>query len=54
MINLLFFIAGFITFILLRYVYNSLVLWLAFRKRRNMWVRPNFNNRLVYIKRLVK
>jgi len=54
MTNLLFFILGFITFILVRYIYNSVILYLAFRKRRNMWVKPNFNTRLIYNKRTVK
>ena len=54
MTNLLFFILGFITFILVRYTYNSLIVWIAFRKRRNMWVKPNFDTRLIYNKRTVK
>jgi hypothetical protein len=52
--NLLFFVAGFITFILVRYIYNSLILYLAFRKRKNMWVRSNYNNRIVYDKKWIK
>lgn len=54
MTNLLFFILGFITFILVRYIYYSVILYLAFRKRKNIWVKSNFNNRLFYDKKIVK
>lgn len=52
--NFLFFTAGFITFIVVRYLYNSLVLWLAFRKRRNIWVKSNFNSTIIYDKRTTR
>ena len=54
MTNLLFFILGFISFKILRSIYIKTLLYLAFRKRRNVWVKPNFNNRLKYDKRLVR
>ena len=52
--NLLFFTAGFITYKVLKIVYINTVLYLAFRKRRNVWVKQNFHNRLNYDKRLVR
>ena len=52
--NLLFFTLGFITYKFLKAIYIKTILYLAFRKRRNVWVKPNFNNRLKYDKRLVR
>jgi hypothetical protein len=52
--NLLFFTLGFISFKILKSIYIKTMLYLAFRKRRNIWVKPNFNSRLKYDKRLVR
>ena len=52
--NIIFFTAGFITYKVLKIVYINTVLYLAFRKRRNVWVKQNFNSRLKYNKRLVR
>jgi len=52
--NLIFFVLGFISFKILKAIYIKTMLYLAFRKRRNIWVKPNFNSRLKYDKRLVR
>ncbi len=52
--NLIFFTLGFISFKILKSIYIKTMLYLAFRKRRNIWVKPNFNSRLKYDKRLVR
>jgi hypothetical protein len=53
--NLIFFVLGFITYKVLKFVYIKTTMYLAFRKKRSQWVcRGNFNNRLHYDKRLVK
>ena len=54
MTNLIFFVLGFISFKILKAIYIKTMLYLAFRKRRNIWVKPNFNSRLKYDKRLVR
>jgi len=52
--NLLFFTLGFITYKLINILVIYLRSYLDLRKRRNVWVKPNFNNRLKYDKRLVR
>ena len=52
--NLIFFTLGFITFKFISLILIYIRHYLAFRKRRNVWVRPNFNNRLKYDKRLIR
>jgi hypothetical protein len=54
MTNLLIFTLGFISFKLVNIIYIKTLLYIAFRKKRNIWVKPNFNNRLKYDKRLVR
>ena len=54
MTNLIFFTLGFISFKVIKLIYINTILYLAFRKRRNIWVKPNFNSRLKYDKRLVR
>tara|TARA_R100000664_G_C2757678_1_gene146065 strand:- start:4255 stop:4419 length:165 start_codon:yes stop_codon:yes gene_type:complete len=52
--NLLLLAAGFIAYPIIKYLYNSLLLWMAFRKRRNIWVRSNFNKQITYNKKIVR
>mgnify|MGYP000014683501 FL=1 len=52
--NLLFFGLGFISFKLVNIIYINSKHYIAFRKRRSVWVKQNFNSRLNYDKRLVR
>ena len=54
MTNLIFFVAGFISFKLLRIILVHFNKYQAFKKRRSVWVKQNFNSRLNYDKRLVR
>ena len=52
--NLLLLVEGFIAYQIIKYLYNSLLLWMAFRKRRNIWVKSNFNKQITYNKKIVR
>jgi len=52
--NLLVFASGFITYPIIKYLYNTLLVYIAFRKRRNIWVRSNFNKQITYNKKIVR
>jgi len=54
MTNLIFFVAGFISFKLLRLILVHFDEYQALKKSRSVWVKQNFDNRLKYDKRLVR
>ena len=52
--NLLFFGLGFISFKLVMIIYISTLSYIEFKRKRSIWVKPNFRGTLTYDKRLVK
>jgi hypothetical protein len=52
--NLLFFGLGFISFKLVMIIYISTLSYMEFKRKRSIWVKPNFRGTLTYDKRLVK
>ena len=53
MSNLIFFVAGFVAFKLIRVLRLQLEIYLVRRKIRNRWVNVNYKQRLVYNKNQV-
>ena len=52
--NILFFVSGFITFILIRFAYKALLAFMEYRRRNKIWHVSRHGSQLIYSRKSIR